>query len=254
MKTRVSIIDYSNTIPFTYGLLRSKPLQSLASFSFGYPAQVAQMLCSDEVDLSIISIGAIPSIPDSQIISNYCISASQRVDSVLLCSNKPLDEISTITLDYQSRTTNILVQILAKYVWNITPTFQMSEPGYELKDDSSAKIIIGDRALLNAHKFDFVYDLAKEWYDAFRLPFVFAAWVANKRLSSDFVEEFNAACKYGVEHIDDAIASMHQTFSFDIVNYLYHSVEFELSEQKRQSMELYFEKAREMELIPISQQ
>ena len=239
MKTRVSIINYSNTIPFTYGLLNSKNLHDLADFSYGYPAQVADMLCQNQVDMSIISVGAIPTIPNAQIVTNYCISATQKVDSVLVCSNKPLDEVSTITLDYQSRTTNILVQILARYAWNI----------YETADDGSAKVIIGDRALNNASNFLYVYDLANEWYKAFHLPFVFAAWVANKKLSDVFVNEFEAACKFGVENIEDAIAFINKSFSFDIRDYLHNSVEYELSDEKRTSMELYFEKARTMKII-----
>ena len=214
MKTRVSIINYSNTIPFTYGLLNSKNLLDLADFSYGYPAQVADMLCQNQVDMSIISVGAIPTIPNAQIVTNYCISATQKVDSVLVCSNKPLDEVSTITLDYQSRTT-----------------------------------IIGERALNNASNFLHVYDLANEWYKAFHLPFVFAAWVANKKLSDVFVNEFEAACKFGVENIEDAIAFINKSFSFDIRDYLHNSVEYELSDEKRTSMELYFEKARAMKIL-----
>lgn len=249
MKTRVSIINYSNTIPFTYGLLNSKNLHDLADFSYGYPAQVADMLCQNQVDMSIISVGAIPTIPNAQIVTNYCISATQKVDSVLVCSNKPLDEVSTITLDYQSRTTNILVQILARYAWNISPRFVMGAQGYETADDGSAKVIIGDRALNNASNFLYVYDLANEWYKAFHLPFVFAAWVANKNLSDVFVNEFEAACKFGVENIEDAIAFINKSFSFDIRDYLHNSVEYELSDEKRTSMELYFEKARAMKIL-----
>ena len=249
MKTRVSIINYSNTIPFSYGLLNNKNLQVLAEFSYGYPAQVAQMLRNDEVDVSIISVGAIPSIPNAQIISNYCISATKRVDSVLLCSNKPLDSIDTIALDYQSRTSNILVQILAKYAWDIAPKFEMGTVGYELCNDNRAKVIIGDRALLNASRFPYVYDLAAEWHIAFSLPFVFAAWVANKPLPKSFLEEFESACQYGVEHIDDAIQSQHKTFSFDIRDYLYHSVEFNLNDEKRASIDLFFEKGNSLGLL-----
>ena len=249
MKTRVSIINYSNTIPFTYGLLNSSDLKNLAEFSYGYPAQVVDMLCCDKVDLSIISVGAIPSIPHAQIVTNYCISATQKVDSVLVCSNRPLDEVSTITLDYQSRTTNILVQILARYAWNIAPRFVMGTQGYETADDGSAKVIIGDRALNNSSKFLYVYDLANEWYKAFHLPFVFAAWVANKKLSEEFVNVFEAACKFGLENIEDAIVFVNKPFSFDIRDYLHNSVEYELSDAKRTSMELYFEKARELNII-----
>lgn len=249
MKVRVSIINYSNTIPFTYGLLQSKKLASLAEFSYGYPAQVAQKLCHDEVDASIISIEAIPSIPQATIFSDFCISATHKVDSVLLCSPCPLSSIETITLDYQSRTSNTLVQILAACAWQIYPTYQMGREGYELAHDGSAKVIIGDRALVNAARYPYVYDLAHEWYTAFGLPFVFACWVANKPLSDEFISVFNEACQYGISHIDDAIESTQKEFQFDIRNYLYQSVEFQLNDAKRASMDLYFEKARSLGLL-----
>lgn len=249
MKTRVSIINYSNTIPFTYGLLNSKDLQPLAEFSYGYPAQVAEMLCHNQVDVSIISVGAIPSIPNAHIISNYCISATNKVDSVLLCSNRPIDQIETIVLDYQSRTTNILVQILARYAWNVTPKFIMGTAGYETEANDFAKVIIGDRALNYASRFSYVYDLANEWNKTFHLPFVFAAWVANKQLSKEFIETFESACQYGITHIDDAIRSQQKTFSFNIHDYLYHSVEFNLNDEKRASIDLFFEKGKELGLF-----
>ena len=249
MKTRISIINYSNTIPFSFGLLRNKELQSLADFSYGYPAQVAQFLCTNQVDVSIISVGAIPTIPPAQIVSNFCISATQRVDSVLLCSSKPLDSVKRITLDYQSRTTNILVQVLAKYAWNISPIFEMGTVGYEIVEDDSARVIIGDRALTLASRFEYVYDLASEWHKAFGLPFVFAAWVANKPLPSEFVAQLEKSCAYGVQHIDEAIANCNRTFPFDISEYLHHSVEFDLTDEKRAVIELFFEKARSLNLL-----
>lgn len=249
MKTRLSIINYSNIIPFSFGLLRNKKLQSLADFSYGYPSQVAELLCSNQVDVSIISVGAIPIIPQAQIVSNFCISATQRVDSVLLCSKKPLDSVKKITLDYQSRTTNILVQVLAKYAWNINPIFQMGKVGYELENDDSAKVIIGDRALVLSSQFEYVYDLATEWHKTFGLPFVFAAWVANKPLPTEFITELEESCAYGVQHIDDAIANSNRTFSFDIKEYLHHSVEYQLTDEKRAVIELFFEKARSLNLL-----
>ncbi|MCQ2605104.1 MAG: menaquinone biosynthesis protein [Bacteroidales bacterium] len=249
MKTRVSIINYSNTIPFTYGLLQSKKLQKLAEFSYGYPAQVADMLTKDLVDVSIISVAAIPFIPNAQLITDYCISASQRVDSVLLCSNKPLEAIDTILLDYQSRTSNILVQILAQEAWHIHPTFINSTEGYELQNTDAAKVIIGDRALLYAHSFKYVYDLASEWYNVFHCPFVFAAWVANKQLPLEFIEAFNEACEYGVTHIDEAIANTKKTFQFDINHYLHNCVEFDLTPEKCSVIDTFILKGKEMSLL-----
>lgn len=249
MKTRVSIINYSNTIPFTYGLLRSKELQELAEFSYGYPAQVADMLTKNQVDISIISVAAIPTIPQAQIITDYCISATKRVDSVLLCSNKPLESIDTILLDYQSRTSNVLVQILAREAWNINPKFLTSNAGYELQKDDAAKVIIGDRALLYASSFKYVYDLAFEWNKAFGHPFVFAAWVANKPLPTEFVEAFNEACNFGVNHIDEAIVATKKAFQFDITHYLHNSVEFDLTSEKRSVIDTFIAKGKEMSLL-----
>ncbi len=249
MKTRVSLINYSNTIPFTYGLLQSKYLQELADFSYGYPAQVADMLTNNKVDISIISVAAIPAIPNAQILTDYCISATNRVDSVLLCSNKPLEYIDTISLDYQSRTSNVLVQILAREVWHIKPVYVPTTEGYELQKDDSAKVIIGDRALLYASSFKYVYDLAQEWNKAFGHPFVFAAWVANKQLSAEFVNAFNAACEYGVTHIDEAIAFTKKAFQFDIAHYLHHSVEYDLTPEKRSVIDTFIAKGKEMSLL-----
>lgn len=249
MKTRVSIINYSNTIPFSYGLLRSESLRSMTDFSYGYPSQVSKKLCLNQVDMSIISVGAIPYIPQAQIVSKYCISATKKVDSVLLCSSKPLDEVDTIILDYQSRTSNILVKILAKYAWNISPRYTQGVEGYELQDSDAAKVIIGDRALCYASQFQYVYDLAFEWNKAFGLPFVFAVWVANKPLSDDFVSAFESACEYGVNHIEDAIENTQREFSFDIHSYLHQSVEFELNDEKRAAMNLFLEKAKSLQLI-----
>ena len=110
-------------------------------------------------------------------------------------------------------------------------------------------ILPSDVVVNNASNFLYVYDLANEWYKAFHLPFVFAAWVANKKLSEEFVNAFETACKFGVENIEDAIAFINKPFSFDIRDYLHNSVEYELSDEKRTSMELYFEKAWEMKIL-----
>lgn len=67
-------------------------------------------------------MAAIPLINDSQIISNYCIASNQKVASVCLFSEVPIDEIQEIYLDYQSRTSVMLLRILLKEYWQIRPS------------------------------------------------------------------------------------------------------------------------------------
>ena len=244
MKVRVSIINYSNTIPFQYGLLQNKALQKQSEFLYHYPSQGLDLLLHNKVDICIVPIAAIPHIPHSHIISNYCIGASNKVNSVCLFSNKPILDVTKITLDYQSKTSNLLTKILVHEVWNIQPTFEQGYHGYETANDGSAKVIIGDRALEMHGKFNYVYDLSEEWHKAFGLPFVFACWVANKPISPDYCKLFEESLQFGIEHIDEAIQWANKPVLFDMKSYLKNNIDFNLTNEKRKSMELFYEKAK----------
>ncbi|MDR2963002.1 MAG: menaquinone biosynthesis protein [Bacteroidales bacterium] len=244
---KVSIINYSNTIPFLYGLQQSEELKSRTEFSYHYPAQAVEMLRTNEVDISIVPVAAIPTIPKARIISNFCIGAVERVDSVCLCSNVPMHEIKSITLDYQSRTSNLLTRVLARHVWHISPRFEHSSQGYEIKPSDSAKVIIGDRALIHKYSFTYVWDLAQEWHKAFGRPFTFACWVANKDIPQDYAELFEQALRYGVTHIDEAIAHNNTPKPFDMHDYLHHAISFQFDEEKREALNFFYELAQDCE-------
>ncbi len=56
---------------------------------------------------------------------------------------------------------------------------------------TTAAVVIGDRALEQRKKSKYIYDLAACWIDMTGLPFVFAAWISNKKLPETFIEAFN---------------------------------------------------------------
>ena len=56
-----------------------------------------------------------------------------------------------------------------------------------------AALVIGDRAFALNTKHAYIYDLSAIWKEMTGLPFVFAAWVANKKLPQDFIISFNKA-------------------------------------------------------------
>ena len=237
---KISIINYSNTIPFLYGLQSNAELVGRSEFFYHYPAQSVEMLRNNQVDIGIVPVATIPSIPNGRIISNFCIGARKHVDSVCLCSPVDLPDIQRITLDYQSRTSNMLTKVLAKHVWNINPQFEDSTQGYETERNTSAKVIIGDRALQYKSSFAHTWDLAQEWYNAFGKPFVFACWVANKDIPHDYLQLFEQALRYGISHIDDAIAYHNMPKSFDIHTYLHNAVSYEFNEEKQQALRFFY--------------
>ena len=128
-KIRVSAVSYTNTKPFVYGLQHSGILDRI-DLSLDIPSDCAAKVISDEADLGLIPVAALLSIPEYHIISDFCIGADGPVDSVFLFSEKPVEEIRSVSLDAQSRTSNGLARVLLKYHWKaIAACRSYSPPG-----------------------------------------------------------------------------------------------------------------------------
>ena len=68
------------------------------------------------------------------------------------------------------------------------------------------------------------------------MPFAFAVWAANKPLPADFVDEFNAALKFGVDNRQAVIKEISQRDDFDLGDYLMNRIDFSLDDKKRQAI------------------
>ena len=166
-----------------------------------------------------------------------------KVNTVLLLSDVPLKKIKQIYLDYQSRTSVKLLKILAKNYWKIKPDYIDTTGDYEDKiSGSNAGLIIGDRAFKYINKFEYIYDLSEEWISFTSLPFVFAAWVANKELPQSFIDDFNDALKNGLESKNIIIKNYlkeNTNVNFDIEKYLKQDISYHLDSEKRKGMDLF---------------
>src|SRR5690606_16189329 len=111
-------------------------------------------------------------------------------------------------LDYQSRTSVRLTQVLMAHHWKKVVNWKPATEHYiDYIQGTTAGVIIGDRALKQLTNFEYVYDLAEHWKAFTGLPFIFAAWVANKELPADFIESFNQANAVGLNHLDEIVAA-----------------------------------------------
>jgi chorismate dehydratase len=94
-----------------------------------------------------------------------------------------MEEIKTVYLDYQSKTSIKLAQILLKNYWKREVLLLEAPDNFiDLIDGATAAVIIGDRALEKYESFPYKYDLAEAWVSYTGKPFVFAKWVSNKTL------------------------------------------------------------------------
>ncbi len=237
---RVSAVSYTNTQPFVYGLVHSAILRKI-NLSLDVPAECAQKLIHREVDIGLVPVASLLQITDYQIISDYCIGANGAVDSVFIFSNKPIDQVRTMRLDPQSRTSNRLARVLLKNYWMLSPDFVES-------GDTDAYVEIGDRTFGKKKHVNYVYDLSEAWTNFSGLPFVFAVWAANKSIPLDFISEFNSALKYGLDRRNEVIAALPLRVDFDLNHYLMNQIDFHFDDPKKQALRRFLELVKELEL------
>ena len=228
-KIRVSAVSYTNTKPFVYGLIHSDIINRI-DLSLDIPSECASKLIDGQVDIGLVPVAALLNIPDYEIISDYCIGATGAVNSVFIFSHKPIKEITKIRLDPQSRTSNNLALVLLKNYWKINPAV--------VDEGEDAFVLIGDRTFGKKKDYKYAYDLAGEWQNFTSLPFAFAVWASNKRVSQTFVEEFNQALKYGLDNRREVIKN-HPLNGFDLQDYLENKLDFHLDQKKREAIEMF---------------
>lgn len=241
-KWRIGAVSYLNTRPLLLGMELS-PFCDSINLVKSYPAQIAQDLLDDTIDIGLVPVAIMPLLSNPQIVSKYVIGTEGEVASVALFSQVPMDQIEKVYLDYQSRTSVALAKLLIKNFWEKEVEFLIATEGYINEiSGTTAGIIIGDRALASLNRFEHVYDLGLAWKAYSGLPFVFAAWVANKLIPSEFIEAFDAANEYGLKHLDEVIALIPATEQvYDLHKYYTENISYELTPEKRKGLEKFLE-------------
>lgn len=232
-KIKISAVSYTNTKPFVYGLQHSEVINQI-DLSLDIPSDCAAKLIDGRVDIGLIPVAAIPQVPNAQIISSYCIGSIGVVNSVFIFSHVPVEEIQTLKLDSHSRTSNNLAKVLLKHHFKKEVNYITEENA-----DYEAIVLIGDRTFEARKNFKYHYDMGQEWMNFTGLPFMYAAWVANKELSEEFVIEFDKALKYGISHISDLCQELPQQEGVDWFNYLSKQLNFNIDDEKIRAKDLF---------------
>ena len=241
-KWRIGAVSYLNTRPLLLGMEQS-PFRDSIDLVKSYPAQIAQDLLDDTIDIGLVPVAIMPLLSNPQIVSKYVIGTEGEVASVALFSQVPMDQIEKVYLDYQSRTSVQLAKVLFSKYWKKEVEFLIATEGYINEiSGTTAGVIIGDRALASLNRFVHIYDLGLAWKAHTGLPFVFAAWVANKPIPSAFMEAFDAANEYGLKHLDEVIALIPATEQvYDLHKYYTENISYELTPEKRKGLEKFLE-------------
>ncbi len=249
-KLRISLVDFLNARPLTWGLLHAPPPG--VRVSRDVPSVCAAKLASGEADVGLIPSIEYQRIPGLRAVPRLGIAASSEVRSVLLVSDVSRERIRSVALDPASRTSAALTRILLKRVYGLSPAYSEAPHGEDNRAD--ARLIIGDPALktrLNGHV---VLDLAAEWRAFSGHPFVFAFWaVREEHASAEVGALLRASHAAGREHFGALVAEEAGSTGLSeavVEDYLRHALHYDLDDGDLEGLRLFYRLAAEERLIP----
>jgi chorismate dehydratase len=117
---------------------------------------------------------------------DWCIATRDQVKSVMLFSNHGWRELEgkRIGVTDETATSIQLLRLLLRKKYDVKAEFVRLHAGVNDYAGYDAVLLIGDQALhhnrVGLAGYELVYDLAAEWYDWKKMPFVFAVWAMKK--------------------------------------------------------------------------
>ena len=244
---RISLVDFLNARPLTWGLLREPPAG--VSVSRDVPSVCAAKLASGQAEVGLIPSVEYQRIPGLRIVPGLGIAAASEVRSVLLVSRVSREKIGSVALDPASRTSAALTRILLSRRYGVAPAY--SEGGADAAD---ARLIIGDPALktrLNGHV---ILDLAAEWRAYSGHPFVFAFWAVAPGVEAARVGDLlRGSYEAGRRDFDRLVreeASESGLSEAVVEDYLRHALHYKLDAGDLAGLDLFYRLCAEEGLIP----
>lgn len=245
-KIKVGAVSYLNTKPLVFGFEKGM-MNETVELLYDYPGRIAELLLANKIDIGLVPVAIIPQMKEYHIVSDFCIAADGPVASVCLLSNVPLPQVTTVLLDYQSRTSVILAKYLLKQYWKLDVQYKNAGADFlnEINGHTAA-VVIGDRALSQRKVLPYCYDLAEAWKEHTGLPFVFAAWISNKPLTATFVAAFNDANAYGLKHIAEVIQANPYSL-FDLEKYYTQNIRYQFGKNEQDGLQHFLHCCRQLQ-------
>jgi len=245
----VGAVAYLNSRPLTEGMAAVLEEQGLGRLLLAPPAQLSDDLAVGKLDVALVSTAEFLR-GDYTLLRPGCIASVGEVLSVRLFSRVPLAEIRGAALDPESRTSNLLVQVLARHLWSITPRWMA--PGERLTANTPAELppgcdaflAIGDRALALHGTWPVEVDLGEAWYELTGLPFVFGVWAVRRGVHlGAFPQLLKASLQRGLAARGALAAEAAKRLGLDaafLQQYLTQHVRFELGNGELAGIEMFY--------------
>jgi chorismate dehydratase len=247
--TRVSLIDYVNAWPLTWGFLQG--VVEDVDLITDTPAECADRLRRGEVDAGLVPSVEAGRIPGLRIVRGLGIAAREEVRSVVLASKVPVGDIRSVAVDSSSRSSAAMLRVLLLDLFATSPGLHASVPDLgEMLAHHDAALLIGDLALTADLSGLHVVDLAGAWRKLTDLPFVFAVWAVRPGVPPEpFLWSRDFARRHSAELLRAASART-GVAEGPLRDYLDGALHHDLGTEDEEGLAEFFRRAAGHGLIP----
>jgi chorismate dehydratase len=241
---RVGSVRYLNSVPLTRGIEDEVIL--------GTPSKLAEMLQRNELDAALVSTTEILFNDCYDILDEIAIASLGEVFSVFLAHRRPLAEAKEIFCDTASLTSvNLLKVLLAER--GLKPELKPL-PDYASAPQRDFVLLIGNPAIdfrRAPHEHE-IFDLGAEWYEATKLPFVYAMWAMRRGMeNSSLRRQLREARDFGLDTLDSIIRDRTE-YDYDFrKDYLGWHIHYHLGSDEKRGIAKFIELLRKHGLGPI---
>jgi aminodeoxyfutalosine synthase len=250
-------IPYLNSVPF-YRFFEqfaneSRTAESRFKMLPIAPCRMGELSERGEITAGLFSLMDYLKQNDSLELLNWCIATRDQVKSVLLFSNHGWRDLEgkLIGITDDTATSVKLLGVLLEKKYGVKAKFERMHSGVNDFSKYDAVLLIGDEALqrnkFGLAGFELVFDLAKEWYEWKRLPFVFAVWAVKKSLPPEMKEELSEILEKSLALAEDNLENLgvlhgkHVGLTQSEVKEYLEGFSYRIGEREREAIQMFQE-------------
>ena len=264
-RPRVGHIQFLNCLPLDYALMEGGFDEGLDVLC-DVPAVLNGKLLAGELDISPVSSIIYAQHADKLLLlPDLSISAETALESILLVSKRPVEELEggKVLLTSKSATSHRQLKIV------LAQHYGLRQVRYEtttslwaagVLDEADAVLFIGDDALgayLHQQEGYYYYDMGGQWRELTGGGMVYAVWVARREFAvaqphmvMKVQQRLRKAFTYGLEHLSEAAAWIRRDgfTPEEIVHYI-GLLNYDMTSKHQQALLGFYQRAYALDLI-----